>query len=140
MGYLVALAVGAKVYGDFTEGQAKKNALKAQAKAKREQARLLMETLDINVKSLREEGLGFQQDQISAFAKGGIDVGSGAALAVLEDTQRKVNRKIVGMTRQAEFDKQQLLSGADISSKTAGDLDTAGFFQTVGTISSGFKK
>lgn len=100
------LAAGMNIAGGFMSARAEKRARRANAAAyekQREMARFASEReLDI----FKTESAAFLGDQISAFAKAGVDM-SGSALMQIVSTQGQIEREksaiAMGASRQAEM-------------------------------------
>lgn len=141
---LFAAAVGLQVAGTLLgaagarkSSKAQARAARAQAAAKREQADEMLTRAKFNAAVMREQGRGLQQQQIAAYAKSGVALSSGSTLATLQDTASNVNLGIQQMLDEADFKANQLRMGADIDTRLASDIRSAGKFQTVGTLLSG---
>lgn len=105
--------------------QSEEDAMKAQAKLKKAQAQELLERFEINAESLKRLGQETASAQTASFAKGGVDVGSGSSLLMMEDTFSKIQRQISLDKREADFKANQLIRGADIEMSLAGDISKA---------------
>jgi len=138
---LAAVGVGAAVGGTAVQiiqarnaAKQKSRAAREQAQAKRLQAGEILARFGINAGITREEGRVFQSEQIGRAVKSGLSESS--TLALLEDTQRKIDRAIELDRRDAEFRAGQLETGATIDERLARDirkakrLETAGIFLT----------
>lgn len=137
-----AIAAGTVVQlvGAENARQDQEAAAKAQAKLKKEQAQELLDRYEINAKSLKRLGQETAEAQKAAFAKGGVDVGTGAPLLMMEDTYSKIQRQINLEKRESEFKAKQLIRGADIEAKLAGDISDAQKLENLGVFLTGAAK
>lgn len=107
-------------------------AARIQAENKRLQAKEMLERFELNKEEMLRTEKNVIGQQLAAYSKSGVDVGSGAALAVMEDTNRKIQRQIRLEKREAEFKAEQLYRGADIDLSLAGDISKASKIQNIG--------
>lgn len=114
MGVAGAIA-GVGLVGQFVAGQQEADALRAEARQRQIldnlQADEILERAKINVESVRRESDVLTGDQVSAFAKAGVDVSSGSPLLVLAQAQAEAQREIVNIEREARFDAAQIRRG-----------------------------
>lgn len=122
------------------EAEAQARAARQNAQAKREQALELLDRLDINSAKLLQEGAGLKAKQLTAFASRGIDVGSGAPLSVVEETNSLITRQLLLDKKEAEFKARQLESGAEADTRLAGDIESSARLRSLGTFLSGAGK
>jgi len=141
-GAIAAMAVGATIslIGAEQARQDQEDAAKAQAKLKRAQATELLERFEINSKSLERLGQETKAAQQAAYGRGGVDVGTGAPLLMMEDTYSKIQRQINLEKREAEFKAKQLIRGADIEAELAGDISSAQKLENIGVFLTGAAK
>ena len=126
--FLAAVAIvgtAVSMYSSKKESRAKQEAAEANAEAKRIQADELMDRFFINKDLLTLEAQSFQGSQIAAFAKGGVELGTGTALVALENTNRKLQRRNEIDRQEAEFKASQLRMGADIDTRLGSDIRSA---------------
>ena len=133
-------AAAAAIVGTAISVSAKRKAAKAEARAaseraeaKRKQAYELLDRFEINKQVLQREGKQIKSRQTAAFTKGGIDVGTGTPLHVMEDTNLKIDREIINQKREAEWKADALMRGADIDLRLAGDIKKASDLETMGS-------
>ena len=124
-----------KIAADRKAAKAKARAARAEAGAKRAQAFELLERFEINADALRQEGEQFKATQIAIAA--GTGLAEKSLLTLMEDTNRKITREISNQRREAEFKADQVIAGADIDTKLAGDIKSASRLQTIGTFLQG---
>ena len=134
---VLAVGTGIQAYSQYQQGRQQAEAAKQQAKFKRAQAREMLERMAIEEKNLNEQGAEFKAKQTSAYAAGGVAIGTGATLLALEDTNAKIYQKIYEMKRDTQFRSAQLMKGADVSMQEAEQMKTAGKMGAVGTLLSG---
>lgn len=127
------VGVGLSAFGQIEQARAQKKAAQAQADAKRLQAFEVLRRSEFNIDQLEEEARRFRGQQTTAFAKAGVDVGSGASLVQLEQLNRDLVDEIESQREEARFKAQALFEGADIDTRLSGDLQTAGQIRAVGT-------
>ncbi len=137
---LVAAMAGTTIsaWGKYKAGEAEAGAFKGSAIAKRRAAKDLIKRSDMNSEFTRLSGETFKGKQIGALADSGIDVGSGFALAVLEDTGKKIERQILVDEMEAEAQRDMLLLEADLDWDRAKAADTAGKMSAFSSMAGGF--
>ena len=84
--------------------------------------------------NLKEQGEEFKASQTAAYAAGGVELGTGATLIALEDTNAKIAKKITDMKRDTMFRANQLEMGASISMQQSGQYAQAGTLGATGTL------
>ena len=131
------VGTGVTIYGQQKEAKAKARAAKKNAELKRLQALELLDRFEINSQALMAEGELLKDRQKVDLASRGIDIGSGSALSVIEETNALVARQLILDRKEAEFKAQQLRSGADMDVELAGDIRSAANIRSVGTFLSG---
>lgn len=138
MGVEVAViaAVGGaalEMYGNNKEGKAKQRAANAQAAAKRRQAAEILRRTDIQLEQLAKDTDDFIAGQASAFAAGGVDVGSGVSLLMFEDTQKKATDERIQRLEEARWQAQELEFGALSDVSIGKDAREAANIANIGT-------
>jgi len=76
------------------------------------QANEVLKRSEINVSAIKKEAIQFGGEQVSAFAKSGIDVGGATPLMVREEAQSSFNREIFNTRREAQFRAGAIRAGA----------------------------
>ena len=109
-------------YSSYQEGKERQKLYNEQAAAKREQALELEKRFKINEEIMARKGQSFIQDQMGAFAKGGIDVSSTSALLKAEQTNYALIEEAA--SRKADFDYNQ-----SVMLTEAKYLEKAGFME-----------
>jgi hypothetical protein len=136
---LTAAYIGTAAYSAWNQyqaGRAGAEAHKQQEKAKRAQARKMMERVKMNAEFTRLEGETFKGSQIASFAGSGVDVGSGVTLTALSDTANKIERKIEVDKLTAMNQIDAILLDADLDIGRAEQSTQAGFMGAVSTMGS----
>jgi hypothetical protein len=123
--------------GQADAASAQSAAAKRIARAKRRQAAELLERAEINVERMREGGVRLVKEQQAAFASGGVALGSGSTLAVMNDAINKTEQGIQDMMADARSKAASLKAGADVDTRLAGQIQEASKFQVAGTLLSG---
>lgn len=142
MGVEVAAAAavvgtGVQAYGQYQSAQAQARAAKQNAKLKKAQAAEMIERMHLEASNLKEQGEEFKASQTAQYAKGGVEVGTGATLIALEDTNFKITKQIETMKRDTMFRANQLIQGAGFEMAQARDSATAGAIMATGTLLQG---
>ena len=139
----VALAA-VSVAGSLLAANGQSNAAKAQAAAakriaaaKRQQATDLLKKAEINVGRMRLGGVRLVKEQQAAFASGGVQLGKGSTLNIMNDAINRTEQGIIDMKNDAESKAAALRAGADVDVSLAGDIAAASKFQVAGTLLSG---
>ena len=125
--------VGINILGQNAQAKAQERAALAQAEAKRLQAFEVLRRSEFNIDELEAEAKRFRGQQTAAFAKSGVDVGSGASLVQLEQLNRDLVEQVAVQREEADFKAKQLFAGADIDTKLSGDIRTAATFNMIGS-------
>lgn len=125
-------------WGKVQAGEASAGAFMDSARAKEIRADSIMDRFGINSEFDRLEGQSFQGKQLGALSVSNIDVGSGLALAVLEDTAVKIERRIEINRMEAEANRDALLMDADLDRDRAGDARQSGVLGALGSVAQGF--
>ncbi len=131
---IMAIAgMGLQVYGMISGANAEADAAEADAESKRLQAdEVIRRNRDMET-DIRREGVKLHGQQVSAYAKSGVDMG-GSPLLALEDTQYGIERELQQRRQEAAFSAKQLRSGASISNALASDKRTAGWIGAGATV------
>tara|TARA_R110000782_G_scaffold183574_1_gene273867 strand:+ start:4807 stop:5274 length:468 start_codon:yes stop_codon:yes gene_type:complete len=138
-GAAVAAVAGTAITiaGQRKAAKAQEAAANSNAAQKRLQAMELLDRFEINSQGLKAEGELMKAQQQTSFAGKGIDIGSGSALSVIEETNSLVARQILLDRKEAIFKASQLQRGADTDTRLAGDIRSASRLAQVGTFLSG---
>ena len=140
MSILAGVAVASSLisaYGQSKAASAQARAAKAMARAKRQQAIALMEKAEINAGRMRLGGVRLVKEQQAAFASGGVALGSGSTLAVMNDSINKTEQGIQDMMTDAKSKAAALRAGANVDTKLASNIREASQYQVAGTLLSG---
>ena len=70
---------------------------------------------------------------VAAFAKAGVDVGSGVSLLQLEQVNQDLVEEISVQRQEAAFKAKALQAGADLDTRLAGDVRRAGDIRSIAT-------
>jgi hypothetical protein len=135
----VGLVAGAGIqaYGAWAGGQAAAKAARQQAKIKKAQIEELIERMKIQEGRFKEQADSFQAQQIVEFAASGAQIGTGATLVALEDTNMKINQQIDDMKRDTLFKVNQLKMGASVDMQEGNNAATAGAISGFGNLLAG---
>jgi len=125
------------IAGQRKAAKAQQAAANANAASKRLQAMELLDRFEINTQKLKAEGEVMKGQQQAGFAGKGIDIGSGSALSVIEETNSLVARQILLDRKEAIFKSNQLISGAEADTRLAGDIRSSSNLAQAGTFLSG---
>lgn len=139
-GAIVATMAGGTILemaGNKKAARAKERAALAEAAMKRQMASDMLERFDINRKLTLVKGEQFKASQQAAFAKGGVDISSGATLIAMEDTNRGIQQHIDLERMEITAQANALIAGADIDTVLARDIKKASKFQNIGSFMSG---
>jgi len=106
----VAVVAGTAIQlkGQADAASAKKKAAGENFKAKRLQALELVDRSETNIETIRAQGEILKGRQKLTFSSRGIDIGSGAALSVVEETNSQVLRAAILEKRKTDFKVRQL--------------------------------
>lgn len=138
--WAAAAAVGGSLLSAYSAnkaGEAQASAAKKMARAKRRQAKALLERSEINAERMRASGSRLVGEQQAAFASAGVKVGAGSTLSVMNDAINQTEQGVQDMLVDAKTKADALRSGASADTKLAGDLRTSGQLGAVGSLLSG---
>jgi len=111
-GPLAVIGTGLDIGGQIAESDAQQKAAKRNSIASEIQAREILKRSKVNQEIVKEEGLALQANQVGAFARAGVDVGSGSPLSVLENTASNVRQEVATLGEEAEFAAREIRAGA----------------------------
>lgn len=134
---VLAVGAGVSAYAAYEEGRLRARSARREASIKRSQAREMRERMVIEEANLKQQGEEFKAQQTAAFAAGGVELGTGATLIALEDTNSKIAKKISDMKRDTMFRANQLERGASISQSEATGYEQAGMLGAAGSLLQG---
>jgi hypothetical protein len=137
----IAAGIGLAIQGGgaIASGNAQRDAAERDSYNKRLQALEVERTEAVKTQLMRQTGDRLQGEQVSAYAKGGVEL-SGSPLLNLEATKAGVEGEIAEMQRDAAFRASQLRTGADSSVMFGNDRATAGYIGAAGGILTGIGK
>jgi len=130
---IAAAGVAVSVAGQLKAAKDQKRAAQAQADARRAQADEILQRSELNIQELERQAETFKERQAAAFASSGVDIGSGAPLVTLENTNRVILGTIENRRREASYRAEAALRGASISEQTGRDIEKAGQLGALGT-------
>lgn len=134
---VIAAAAGVAAYGQYQSAQSSAWAARQQAKLKKAQADELLSKMQIQEQRIHEQGEEFKAKQITDFASNGVQLGSGATLVAMEDTNMKIHQQIDDMKRDTKFKANQIMLGAHYDEIDASNRSDAGSIQAFGTLLGG---
>ncbi len=137
---IAVVGAGVSAYGQYQAGQDQAWAAKQQAKIKRQQAGEIRERLALQTAQLEQEGRSTTAAQTSAFAKGGVQLGTGVTLIAMEDTNAKIAQEIEFTQRDAMFRIGQMESGARYDEIAGQQYKKAATISAGGTLLTGASK
>lgn len=114
------------VYGQYMQSQEEAKAARLYADMREAEAKEIQERSRENEKAIRSESRQFEAYQVSSFASGGVDVGSGSPLLAMESASASFRREIESMYREANFRSQQLRAEAGNLREQASSIKRAG--------------
>jgi len=119
---VTAVAAGVSLYSKERSAKKAKGAAHEQAKLYEMQADRILEEASENIRNVKIQGEKLEGQQIVAYAANGIDISSGSALAVMDDTNRQINGEISSIQRASKFQADLARSGADQTRAVADDI------------------
>lgn len=138
-----ALAIGSTVFqakNQMDASRLRARAARRNAFALDEQARETLRRSKVNDEIKKREGRKFIGRQVSAFSRGGIDVGTGSPLEVLAETQAQIDRERLEDRIQAQAEARSIRAGASNLRSEARAERASAPFRTVGTLLGGFSQ
>lgn len=134
---LIIVAAGMQAYSQYQSSQKAAWAARQQAKMKRAQANEMLAKMKIQEERIKTQGEDFKAKQINDYAGSGVQLGTGATLVALEDTNMKISQQVGDMKRDAMFKANQIMLGAKYEDIQAKDTETAGKISAFGTLLGG---
>lgn len=128
---LLAAGTLISAYGAISKGQAEADAAHQKADSLNLQAQEVMRRNAINVESIKNEGESFLGKEASAELAGGVQL-SGSALTNLISTRAEIQRRVYNSESEAQFEVQQLKSGASAANSYADKAQSAGYTSAFG--------
>jgi len=119
------------------EARAKSRAARENAKLKRLQALEVLDRADINKDVLIKQAAQLKGKQRTVFGGRGIDVSTGSALDVVEETDSMVAEQIALELREANWTADQLRRGADLDITQAKQISEINKWRNISTFLSG---
>jgi hypothetical protein len=120
--------------GAIAEGQGEARVAFRDAELKERQAEEILSRAQSNAAIARLSGQQLRGEQGAAFAKGGVDVGTGSPLLMMEQTNIEIEREVQSINREAQFEAEQLRRGAIVDKQQAQDIKVATRLKVVGTL------
>jgi hypothetical protein len=134
---MIALGAGMQAYGTYMASKSAAEAARQQAKLKKAQIDELLSKMSIQENRIDLQGEAFKAKQITDYAAGGVQLGTGATLIALEDTNMKINQQTEDMKRDTMFKVNQLKLGAKLDLQQASDTSRAGMISSIATLATG---
>lgn len=134
---VLAVGAGVSAYANYAKGQQQAEAARQDAKLKRAQAKEMLDRMYLEEINLKQQGEEFKAKQTASYAAGGVELGTGATLLALEDTNSKIAKQITDMKRDTVFRANQLEKGASISMRESGQYAQAGMLGAAGSLLEG---
>lgn len=127
-------SLGFQAFSAISEANAKKTAAREDARQKNLQADELLYRLGVNEEITREEGqFAISRFGAQAAATGFADTGVGGAIRI----KSNIERSLANQRHAVEYQARMLRMGANIDTRLAGDLGTAGYLSAAGTVLGG---
>jgi len=136
MAWPLIAAAAISAVSSYQQGQQEAAAFRDQARARQKQAEEFMKRFETNVEFTRLEGKKFGESQKAAFVKGGVALGSGVNVATMEDTARRIERRIRLDRIDAESKRDAILMGADLDEQRAELAQKNATIKAFGTLAS----
>lgn len=108
------------------ETAAEEKALKGEAQLRRLEALEILDRSLINQQTIQVEGEILKGQQKLDFSSRGVDVGSGSALSVIEESNAEILRQVLLERRRSRFEADQREREASSKIRQAGDVKRAG--------------
>lgn len=134
---VMAVGTGIQAYSAFRSSQDAAEAARQQAKIKKAQVKELYERMKIQTERIQARGEEFKARQTNEFAAGGVQLGAGATLVALEDTNMKISQEVSDLERETKFKASQIKMGAAVDMKMASNMETAGMLAAFGSVANG---
>lgn len=119
------------------EAQAAREEGRRRQQAAEMQARETIERAKFNVETVRREGEALTGEQVSSFARAGVDISSGSPLLVLAEAKANAEREIFNIQREAEFEAQVLRAGGMLQLAQGREVAAATRIRTGATLLTG---
>lgn len=106
---------------------------------KNEQADEVIRRAGVRTELMQDQQRQLEGAQVTSAVSSGFTL-QGSPLLLMEASQKRINREIDEMNKDAQFQAEQLRRGADISSEMASDITTAGWIGAGGSVLGGASK
>jgi len=134
---LLATSTIVSIVGSRKAAKQEESARRRQAALLDEQAAEVVRRARVNADLIRDQGKRTSASQRVAFAEGGVDVGSGSALATQVDTILTANKIALKEKLNAERDADLIRMGADVQREVGAGARSAQKTSEIGTLLSG---
>lgn len=134
---IAAVGTVVTVAGQLQASKAQREAAEASAASKRFQADEILNRFEINSAVMRRDQFTTQAKQAAAYVHGGVDVGSGTTLLMLEDTARKISDQLIMDEKEAQYKANVLRQGGEVDERLGSEIRKAGQISAFGSFLSG---
>ena len=135
---IALIGLGVAAAGAVAEGQAKKADAEAQANIRRQQAASVLANAQLEARRQRRDESRRQASQRARLAASGVDVGSGTALLVQQQTAADAEFEALLTEAQGGRDAGRLRQEASALEKRGRNAAIGGFLNAGGSFLSGF--
>ena len=97
---LAAAGATVSLINNEKAAKAAQGAASEQAKLYNKQAERILERANFAIKQTKIQGQKLEGKQVVAYAASGVDISSGSALSVMEDTARQLNEQVTSIQRE----------------------------------------
>jgi hypothetical protein len=134
---IAAVGTAIQVYGQIQSANSQSDAAKKDAAAKTAMSDEVQARAVLNRKYLDQQGQEQMGNQISQYAAGNVDVGSGSPLMSLEHTLSETNRKINNGQIEADFRSRMYLLSSTNEYQNADAESNSAWWKASGSILTG---
>ena len=122
------------IHGMREEAKAQAAAARRNAEAKRDAALAILEQQEIEEQNIVTEGAQVGAEQQTVMAGRGIDVSTGAALSIIEETNARVANSVLLSQKEAMAKVAKLNAGASIDEQLAKDIKKTSRIRMLGAL------
>jgi len=134
LGLLQLASGGMKAFGQLSERNAQAQAAERNAQIMRQQAGLVAQAGEFDVKRLQKQKSSFEGLQRVLFAKGGVSSQSGSPLAVIADSAAEFELDIASSRFNTQINQMRLFSQAGEDVRLAQRARSAGKMEAFTTL------
>lgn len=133
MSWLFAvIGAGASIAGTLAEADIRRDAANAEARLLESEADFILKQANFLAGQYRREERQINAQQNAAFVKGGVTLGFGTTINVMNETSRQMTREIFSMYNEAQYKSNLARAKAKAKREYADDITQAALISAIG--------